>query len=116
LTIDLPSPAKILGLACLPRQDMDNGRIKDYAVAVRDDGKNWKEVARGTFTRGAAQKTIEFNRPVETAHLKFIALSPFDARQPYASLAELTILVVPKAKAALRAAKMPDSVPGEEHN
>ena len=36
---------------CLPRQDMQNGFIKEYRVEASDDGKTWRVLAHGRFAR-----------------------------------------------------------------
>ena len=94
LIVELPKPAKFAGLTCLPRQDGNrNGWIKDYAVYVSADGKNWGEpVAKGAFKRGDELQTIQFAQPVETKFLKLVALSPSIAGSAFASLAELDII------------------------
>jgi len=97
LIIDLPRPGKLAGLACLPRQDGNrNGWVKDYAVYTSGDGKDWGQpVAQGAFQLMADWQTVEFSRPIETRHLKFVALSSFDASKPFASLAELDVVLAP---------------------
>ena len=98
LLVDFPQPAKLAGLTCLPRQDNNkNGWIQSYEVYASADGKNWgAPIAQGAFKRGAGLQTVKFAAPVETRHLKFVALDSFDASKPYASLAELDAL--PAAK------------------
>ncbi|MEI7732568.1 MAG: discoidin domain-containing protein [Verrucomicrobiota bacterium] len=97
LIVELPQPAKFAGLTCLPRQDGNrNGWIKDYAVHVSADGKDWgAPVAQGAFPRNDGLQTVKFAQPVTTRFLKFIAVSGFDATKPYASLAELDVIPVP---------------------
>jgi len=93
LIIELSKPSRIAGLTCLPRQDKNpNGRIKDYAVQVGNDGRTWREVARGAFTRDMTLKTVKFDKAVEARWVKFIAVSNFEPAKPYASLAELTVI------------------------
>ena len=90
LIIELPKPARISGLTCLPRQDNNhNGWIKDYEVHVSADGQDWgTPVARGAFKKNDNPHTINFAKPLETRFLKLVALSSFDSTQPCASLAE----------------------------
>jgi hypothetical protein len=93
LVIELPKPARLTGISCLPRQDGNrNGWIKTYAVHISTDGKNWGlPVAQGAFDRNDSLHVIKFGQLVETRFLKLIALSGFDAKAPYASLAELSV-------------------------
>jgi hypothetical protein len=95
VTVQLPQPAKLAGITCLPRQDGNrNGWIKDYAVYVSADGRNWGQpIGRGAFKRDADLKTVRFERPVETRHLKFVAMSGFDSSAPYASMAEFDVIL-----------------------
>lgn len=91
LIIELPKPARITGLTCLPRQDNNhNGWIKDYAVYASADGQGWgRPIAQGAFERNDNLHRIKFVQPMETRFLKFVALSSFDPTAPFASLAEL---------------------------
>jgi hypothetical protein len=95
LVIELAKPAKLAGLTCLPRQDNNrNGWIKEYAVYTSADGKNWDEpVARGEFKATAELQAVKFAKPVEAQYLRFVAVSNFDSSRPYASLAELDVIM-----------------------
>jgi hypothetical protein len=95
LVIELANPAKLAGLTCLPRQDDNrNGWIKEYAVYTSADGKNWgKPVAKGAFKPNAELQAVKFGMPVEAQYLRFVAVSSFDSSQPYASLAELDVIM-----------------------
>jgi hypothetical protein len=95
LMVEFPKPVRVAGLTCLPRQDGNrNGWIKDYAVHVSADGKTWgPPVAQGTFKKDDDLHRIKLANPVETRFLKLVALSSFDPAKPYASLAELSVLV-----------------------
>lgn len=93
LVVEFESPTRLTGLTLLPRQDGNpNGWIKDYSVCVSADGKLWGEpVARGTFARNAALKTVKFTQPISAKFIKLTALSGH-AEGPWASLAELRVL------------------------
>lgn len=95
VVVGFAQPVNINGIVCLPRQDMSNGRIKDYAVELSNDGKSWRRVARGTFDRSGREKTVRFPRTETTSYLKLIALSDHEGRA-YASLAELRVIEAPK--------------------
>lgn len=94
LILEFPKPVRLTGLTCLPRQDNNrNGWIKDYTVHVSMDGQTWGQpVARGVFKRNDQPHTIQFARPVETRFLKLTAVSSFNPAEPFASLAELSVL------------------------
>ena len=95
LRVELSAPVKFSGLTCLPRQDKNpSGWIKDYAVYVSADGKQWGQpIAEGRFSQDATLKTIRFAQPQETRFFKLLAVSGFDFAKPYASLAELDIVI-----------------------
>jgi len=105
LVIELPKPMTLHGLKYLPRQNpptqemigilpgrlgnFQNGRIKDYAVYVSDDGKNWiRQIAQGKFNQGLEWQTIAFAHPETTRYLKFVALNTFTPTS-LAAVAEL---------------------------
>ena len=59
LVVDLGSPRNVEGLLYVPRQDMSNGRVKDFEVRVSDDGKTWsKPLASGRWTNDPAFKYV----------------------------------------------------------
>ena len=76
LVIEFAGPVAMSGLKVLPRQDMPNGRIKDYEVFVSDDGKNWgSAVRKGKFASSGEMQIIQFGQPSTAKYLKFVALS-----------------------------------------
>jgi hypothetical protein len=95
LVVEFPKPVRVGGLTCLPRQDGNpNGWIKDYAVHISPDGKAWgPPVAQGKFPKDDSLHTIKFAQSVEAKFLKLLAVSSFDPAKPYASLAELSVIV-----------------------
>jgi hypothetical protein len=94
LIVEFPKAVNLAGITCLPRQDGNrNGWIKEWAVHVSADGRDWgAPVATGAFTCNADLQTVRFARPVETRFLKLAALAGFDAEKPFASLAELNVI------------------------
>jgi hypothetical protein len=98
LAIEFAKPVTMHGLKILPRQDMSNGLIKDYEVFVSSDGKSWgSAVKRGAFAPTGELQIVEIGRPVQAKYMKFVALSSF-GNQPYASLAELEVIVTEPGK------------------
>ena len=82
----------IKGFIYLPRQDGNNGKIKDYSIQVSMDGKNWgTPVQKGTFDNSSKEKQVEFAKPVQARYIRFTALSEQNG-QDFASGAEITIL------------------------
>ena len=97
LVIEFPAPVALRGLKVLPRQDMSNGRIKEYEVFVSGDGKTWgSAVKKGRFDASAEIQVVSFGRSVRAKYLKFVALSSFEKKKPYASMAELEVILPPK--------------------
>ncbi len=95
LVMDLTRPVKLAGITCLPRQDGNqNGWIKDYAVFTSTDDLHWGEpVAAGSFERSAKLQTVRFAKPVKTRYVNLVANSSFDPAKPFASLAELNVIL-----------------------
>jgi hypothetical protein len=91
VVIDFPALRNLAGLQILPRQDLANGRIRQYRVECSPDGETWNTVAEGALNRSADETTIAFQAPEPTRQLRFTALSGFD-NQPFASLAELAVI------------------------
>ncbi|HEX2870896.1 MAG TPA: discoidin domain-containing protein [Polyangiaceae bacterium] len=61
LIIDMGKAAPISGFSYLPRQNSPNGRIKDWAFYVSNDGTSWgTPVKSGAFAAGATLQTISF--------------------------------------------------------
>jgi hypothetical protein len=82
---------KLAGIACEPRTDGANGRIKDYRVETSTDGASWHLAASGAFPRGAASHRVAFAAPTAATFVKLVALRGFDD-QPFASLAEFSVV------------------------
>ena len=98
LVIEFAKPVAMRGIKVLPRQDMAAGRIKDYDVFVSSGGKDWGiAVKKGSFAPSGEIQIVQFVRPVEAKYLKFVALSSFEKR-PYASLAELEVILAEPEK------------------
>ncbi len=60
LQIDFGKPMSFKGVKYLPRQDMENGRIKDYDLLVSKNGTDWNKVASGTLLNTKLEQTISF--------------------------------------------------------
>jgi beta-galactosidase len=106
--ITLNAPAPMSGVVLMSRQNHreHEGDIRAYVFLVSDDGREWREVARGELLSTFAPQQIDFSSPVTVRYLKLIALSGFGADKT-TSLAELAVIVdqpVKKSKPT-RAAK-----------
>jgi len=110
--ITLNAPATMSGVVVMSRQNHreHEGDIRAYVFLVSDDGREWREVARGELLSTFAPQQIDFSSPVTARYLKLIALSGFGADKK-TSLAELAVIVdqpVKKSKpktSSTRAAK-----------
>ncbi|MGC8643886.1 MAG: discoidin domain-containing protein, partial [Isosphaeraceae bacterium] len=91
VVIGFDRPARLAGVVLQPRQDQSNGWIKKYRIEISMDGKSWTKAAQGVLDRSDQEKTVRFANAVSARFLKLVAESPFD-HQPFASLAELTVL------------------------
>jgi len=96
LIIDMKKPQRLAGIEYTPRQDIVNGRIKDYALFVSADGSTWGEpVAEGSWPDGTAIQTVRLDKPQEARYLKLEARSSIDG-QPFAAVAEIDVILAPK--------------------
>jgi hypothetical protein len=92
LVIELKREMTISGLRYLPRQDMSNGWVSEFAVYVSSDATNWAEpVAKGRLQRGRAAQEIVFEKPVKVEFIRFVAAKGIDG-QKFASVAELELV------------------------
>lgn len=90
--LDAGEMKEIKGFTYLPRQNGNNGNIKDYSIQVSMDGKEWGEpVQKGTFANNSKEKRVMFSKPVKARYIRFTALSSQNG-QDFASGAEVTIL------------------------
>ena len=95
LILDLRRPVSLRGLTHLPRQDQGNGRIAEYEVRVSDDGEEWSTpVGSGVWSDGTDLKTVRFSATQRARYVKLIAKREMYG-QPYASAAEIGVLLAP---------------------
>ena len=90
--LDAGEVKEIKGFTYLPRQNGNNGNIKDYSIQVSMDGKEWGDpVKKGTFANNSKEKRVMFDKPVKARYIRCTALSSQNG-QDFASGAEVTIL------------------------
>lgn len=90
--LDAGQEKQIKGFSYLPRQNGNNGNIKDYSIQVSSDGKNWGDpIHKGSFDRSSKEQKVIFDKPVKGRYIRFTALSE-QRGQDFAAAAELTIL------------------------
>lgn len=92
IDLDAGEVRAIKGFTYLPRQDSDNGNVKNYSIQTSMDGKTWSDpVAKGSFEKNRKEKIVNFDKPVKARYIRFTALSE-QSGQDYASGAEMSIL------------------------
>lgn len=93
IDLDTRQEQNITGVTYLPRQEGDNGDVKEYEIYVSNDGKDWGQpVAAGSFPKTKARKTVTFDKPVKGRYVRFRALSSQNG-QDFGSAAEIEVLV-----------------------
>ncbi|MBN1126987.1 MAG: discoidin domain-containing protein [Sedimentisphaerales bacterium] len=94
IQVDLSKATSMAGFSYLPRQDMTNGRIRNYEFYVSDDGKSWGQpVSEGRFRNSPALQKAMLDQPVTARYIRLVALSEV-TNQPYTTIAELDIIPV----------------------
>ncbi|MBQ8336536.1 MAG: discoidin domain-containing protein [Bacteroidaceae bacterium] len=92
IDFDANEEVMIKGFKYMPRQNGDNGNIKDYQLQVSSDGKAWSEpVAKGKFPYSSDKQTVLFEKPVKARFVRFTALSSQNG-QDFASGAEFELI------------------------
>ena len=88
-----PKAVPFSGLVIMPRQNHRDheGDIREYAVSISADGKNWQEITRGALVSTFSPQKIAFGRTVEAKYLKLTSLSGFGSDKTTA-IAELAII------------------------
>ncbi len=93
IEIDLGRPTRIAGFTYLPRQEMANGRIAEYALYTgREKGASQEPIAKGRFADGPSRQRVRFAEPVVARYLRLVALSEVNGG-PWASVAELDVIL-----------------------
>ena len=94
LEFDLNVGIELSGFRMLPRQDGNrNGWIKDVKIEMSNDGIKWETlVPRHTLSNNQEWKVIELSEKVKARYIRVTALSPWDKKSPWASLAEFSFL------------------------
>ncbi|MFA3877830.1 endo-alpha-N-acetylgalactosaminidase family protein [Streptomyces sp. MMCC 100] len=94
VTLKLGAEATVDGFGYLGRQSGgQNGRVKDYEVAVSDDGTHWTTVTRGALVDSAVMQRSTFD-PVRATYVRFTALNALNG-QPFAAAAEMRVYGTP---------------------
>lgn len=95
LVIDFGAPLKIKGIVYRGRQDLENGRVKDFEVKFSADGKQWDIPGKaGALVNSDEPQNIMLDRPVGARFMKFIAKSEVKGHA-FASIGELDVIELP---------------------
>jgi hypothetical protein len=98
LVVDLGSAQAIEGLLYVPRQDMSNGRVRDFEIRISDDAKTWSEpIARGRWENDTAFKYVALPG-ARGRYIELRGLSEVEGR-PFMSAAEVAVDVAPREAA-----------------
>jgi hypothetical protein len=95
LVIDLAEAQSIAGITYLPRQDMENGRIHEYAIYQsnnRDAIPTHQPILSGSWPNTSTKQILRFPNPVHTRYLILVANSEVN-QNGYTSVAELDLLL-----------------------
>lgn len=101
VTIDLGSLRRVDGLLYVPRQDRPEGRVKDFEIALSDDGRTWSPpLARGRWPDDPAFQYVALpGRPARFVRLR--GLSEVAGR-PFMAVAELSVDAPPVSGSEVR--------------
>ncbi|MGD0516950.1 MAG: glycoside hydrolase family 2 TIM barrel-domain containing protein [Thermoguttaceae bacterium] len=92
LVIDFGEELKLSAVVYQGRQEMENGRIRNYEIYLSNDKSNWgRPAGKGRFQNDADKQIVKLPSPVTARYLKIVALSEV-ARNNWTSIAELTII------------------------
>jgi hypothetical protein len=93
LAVSFNAPVEMSGLVLMSRQNHreHEGDIREYVVEVSDDGKSWREAARGTLASTFEPQQVLFAQKATARHLKLTALSGF-GNDTTSALAELAVM------------------------
>ncbi len=91
IQVDMGVAYHISSFTYTPRQDGENGRIKNYVFYLTEDLSNWGEsVASGSLTNTAAPQTIVLDTPKNGRYWRLVALSEVNDG-PWSSMAEFDV-------------------------
>ena len=93
IQIDLGDTYNLVGLRYLARQDMANGRIKDYELSLSLDGKQFQQVQKGSFSNNTNWQQVLFAEKKKARFIKVKALNEHEGNY-YTTIAELDCMAI----------------------
>jgi hypothetical protein len=110
IQIGLGRSYKISRFTYLPRQDGENGRIKEYELYISEDSLNWgAPVKSGQWINTASPQTIVLDTVKSGRYFRLVALSEVNGG-PWASAAEFTLTGCIEFPAGKEPVKMDNSI------
>lgn len=92
MEIDMDDEYEFSSFTYLPRQNGQNGRIKDYELYISSDTDDWgTAVSVGEFENSSAPQSIDFMDAPLGRYFKIVALSEVNGG-PWASAAEFSLV------------------------
>ncbi|MCX6267920.1 MAG: discoidin domain-containing protein [Bacteroidetes bacterium] len=92
IQVGLGGRFRISKFTYLPRQDGENGRIKNYELYISNDSLSWgAPVKTGEFVNTAAPQTIILDTATSGSYFRLVALSEVNGN-PWASAAEFSLV------------------------
>lgn len=93
IVIEFAAPVELAGIFLTGRQDMGNGRIKDYEVYLSDDPAKWgAPVHKGQLANSAVRQELHFGKLSKGRYLRFVAVSEYSGN-PYVAIGELELIL-----------------------
>lgn len=90
ITLDLGAEKEIYKVDYLARQNSASGRVKDYEIALSNDGVTYKIVQQGELSNTKEAQSIEFV-PTQARYVRFIAKSAYQTGNDSCSMAEMNV-------------------------
>lgn len=91
LTLMLAKPIAVATIRIVPRQDMSNGRIKDYEILASADGKKWESVTTGSFPDSPRPQVVKLPKPMNLLYWRIVAKSDHSGGG-FGAIAEIEML------------------------
>lgn len=93
IAVDMGRPFRIKKILYTPRQDMVNGRIRQYQIFLSMDGKNWGQPVReGRFPDTSDRQVLWLEKPITAQFIRLVALDEVSGAF-YTSVGEIGVEV-----------------------
>jgi beta-galactosidase len=92
IVIDMAEILSIKGFTYQGRQELPNGRIKDYELYFSLDNINWTTALKGAFVNTPEVQSVQLKAPLSARYFKLRALSEVE-RRDWTSASELGVIL-----------------------